>query len=247
MTAFDPGAPDAVPVRGVVLDLDGTLVDTLADVTAALTGAFEEAGLPAVDPALAARGMGHGAYDLVLTAMQEVAPGRAADEAFVRDVHDRYRARYAAAPAALSTPYADAADVLPALRRAGIRVGICTNKSTALSTEVLRAVGLDEVVEVVLGRDSVQHPKPDPRHLLDVLDRLGLRPEETVYVGDNPVDVVVGAGAGVRYRHVAWGEPVDPDVVRIERFADLARDLDVPGLAVPELHDATPTTPAKEH
>lgn len=229
-------------VRGVVLDLDGTLVDTIADVAAALSGAFEAAGLPGVGPEQVLPAMGHGSVDLVRSVLGGVRDGRDegadgdgdgagagdgdagggdGDDLLVQAVHADYQARYAARPAALSTIFADGAEALAALRSAGLRVGICTNKSTRLAHAVLEAVGLDATVEVVVGRDAVPHPKPDPRHLLAVLDQLGLAPEEAVYVGDNPVDVVVGQGAGVEYRHVAWGEPVDASVVRLERFGEL--------------------------
>lgn len=213
--------PSAGSVRGVVLDLDGTLVDTIADVAAALSGAFGAVGLPAVGPEQVLPAMGHGAVDLVRSVLRGVDPARADDDAFVQAVHADYQERYAARPAELSEVFADGTAALHALREAGLRVGICTNKSTRLAHAVLEAVGLSQVVEVVVGRDAVEHPKPDPRHLLEVLDQLGLAPEETVYVGDNPVDVVVGTGAGVTYRHVAWGEPVDSSVVRLERFGDL--------------------------
>ncbi|MGO1561900.1 Phosphoglycolate phosphatase [Actinomycetales bacterium JB111] len=219
--------PIALPrVRGVVLDLDGTLVDTIDDVAAALTGALEAVGLPAVGAADVAPAMGHGSVDLVRSVLRGLDPGRAEDDEAIAAIHDDYRARYAARPAELSTVFADGASALPALRRAGVRVGVCTNKSTDLANAVLTSVGLDDAVEVVLGRDSVPHPKPDPRHLLEVLDRLDLAPEDTVYVGDNPVDVAVGQGAGVTYRHVAWGEPVDPAVPRLARFGDLVPDAD---------------------
>ena len=75
-----------------------------------------------------------------------------------------------------------------------------------------------------------QHREPaarelydNARHLLETVAQLGARPEDALYVGDNPVDVAVARAAGVRYRHVAWGVPVD-DVVALERFADLLEE-----------------------
>jgi phosphoglycolate phosphatase len=132
-----------------------------------------------------------------------------------------YLDAYAADPAPHTRVHADAGTALPALRDAGIVIGICTNKNTGLTRQVLRAVDLDEIVSVVLGRDDTAHPKPDPRHLLETVMELGLAPEDVVYVGDNPVDVAVARGAEVCYRHVAWGVPVDEDVPRLERFAEL--------------------------
>jgi phosphoglycolate phosphatase len=206
---------------GIVFDLDGTLVDSLADITHAMNGAFAELSLPAVTEEQVRPALGHGAMELVREAVRAVAPDRV-DDAFVTEARRVYLEVYAADPAPYTRLFADAGTALPALHDAGIALGICTNKTTELAWQVLRAVGLDGVMTVVRGRDATQHPKPDPRHLLETAAELGLSADEIVYVGDNPVDVAVARDAGVRYRHVAWGEPVADDVERLERFAELA-------------------------
>jgi phosphoglycolate phosphatase len=206
--------------RGVVFDLDGTLVDSLADIAHAMNRAFADLGLPPVAEAQVGPAMGHGALELVRECVLAVAPERA-DDAFVAAVCRAYLEAYAADPAPHTRLYADADTALPALHEAGVALGICTNKGTDLAWQVLRAVGLDGVMAAVRGRDATEHPKPDPRHLLETVAELGLSPGDVVYVGDNPVDVAVGRAAGVEYRHVAWGEPAPDDVVRLERFAEL--------------------------
>lgn len=223
---MNPTESDA-PVRAVVFDLDGTLVDSAADIAAALSDVFEAAGLPRVSTTAVEDALGYGAFKLVRTVLATVDPDAAADKARVHGLLDRYLARYATDPARFSTVYADGVEAVTRLHEAGIRLGVCTNKDTGLSEAVLSAVGLDGVIDVVLGRDSAQHPKPDPRHLLEVLDRLGVDPREAVYVGDNPIDVAVARGAGTRYRHVAWGVDVTDEVVPLHRFGDLF-DLLVP-------------------
>jgi phosphoglycolate phosphatase len=207
-------------VRGIVFDLDGTLVDSLADITHAMNRAFAELSLPPVTEEQVRPALGHGALELVRESVRAVAPDRT-DDAFVTAVCRVYMDAYADDPTPYTRLYADAGTALPALRDAGIALGICTNKTTGLAWEVLRAVGLDGVLTAVRGRDATEHPKPDPRHLLETVAELGLSAAEVVYVGDNPVDVAVGRDAGVGYRHVAWGEPVPEDVARVERFAEL--------------------------
>jgi phosphoglycolate phosphatase len=207
-------------VRGIVFDLDGTLVDSLADITHAMNRAFAEVSLPPVAAEQVRPALGHGALELVAESVRAVAADRA-DDAFVKEVCRVYLEMYADDPTPYTRLFADAGTALPALHAAGIALGICTNKRTDLSWQVLRAVGLDEVLTAVRGRDATEHPKPDPRHLLETAAELGLSATEIVYVGDNPVDVAVGRDAGVRYRHVAWGEPVPEDVERLERFAEL--------------------------
>lgn len=212
----DGGAPHGGPVvttsarpRAVVLDLDGTLVDSLADVAAALDVALEQAGMPPADVDRVAAALGHGAAALV-----EQVTG-SDDPALL----DAYLAAYAEHPAERSRPFVDAVQALAALQDAGVRIGVCTNKSTALSHTVLEATGLAEHVDVVLGRDAVPHPKPDARHLEAVVAALGddLTLDDVTYVGDTSVDVDLAHAAGVRYLHVAWGSPV-ADVPTIDTF-----------------------------
>ena len=214
---MSPGAPS---VRGIVFDLDGTLVDTLADITHAMNRAFAELSLPPVTEEQVRPALGHGALELVRDSVRAVAPDRT-DDAFVTEVCRVYLEAYEADPAPYTRLFADAETALPALHEAGIALGICTNKTTDLSWQVVRAVGLDGVLTAVRGRDATEYPKPDRRHLLETVAELGLSAPEIVYVGDNPVDLEVARAADVRYRHVAWGEPVPDDVARIERFAEL--------------------------
>ena len=159
--------------RGVVFDLDGTLVDSVADIAQAMNVAFAERSLPAVAPAQVRAALGLGSLELVRRCVRAVAGDRAGDDALVGAVHDRYQAAYAADPAPNTRLYADAGDALPALHAAGVALGICTNKTTDVSRLVLRAVGLDGVIDALRGYDATRHPKPDPRHLLETIAELG--------------------------------------------------------------------------
>jgi phosphoglycolate phosphatase len=210
--------------RAVVFDLDGTLVESVADITHAMNAAFAGASLPPVSEAQVEPALGHGALELVRACVRTVAGPRADDDAFVETMRRAYLDAYAADPAPFTRVHADAAVALPALREAGILLGVCTNKDTALSWQVLRAVGLAPLIAAVRGRDATAHPKPDPRHLLETVAELGARPQDVVYVGDNPVDVAVARAADVRYRHVAWGVRVAADVPVLERFGDLKEE-----------------------
>lgn len=211
----------AETLRAAVFDLDGTLVDSLADVTAALDVALADAGMPAADVDRVADALGHGAAALVTSVTGSDDPALLAS----------YLAAYAARPAERSRPFADAVAALAALRSAGVRVGVCTNKSTELSHAVLEATGLAEHVDVVLGRDAVAHPKPDARHLAAVVDELAgddaIALDHVVYVGDTSVDVALARAAGVRYLHVAWGASV-PDVPTIDSFHALLEPQEEP-------------------
>jgi phosphoglycolate phosphatase len=211
-------------MTGVVFDLDGTLVDSLPDVTSAINRAFRTAGLPPVTVEQVEPAMGHGARQLVAAAAGAAAPDAPLAATDLDEVCASYQREYAEVPAAQTAPFADAVDAVRSLHERGVRVGICTNKTTDLARQVLAAVGLADYVTSVIGRDGSSNPKPDPRHLLDVVASLGLEPGEVVYVGDNPIDVAVARGAGIAYRHVAWGVPVD-GVQVLHHFADLVELL----------------------
>ena len=135
-----------------------------------------------------------------------------------------YLAHYRARPCVDSTLFADADTALPALRQAGIALGICTNKPEALAVLVLRELGILSMMDVVVGADTTRARKPDPLPLLHALEALGVAAGEALYVGDTPIDWQCAAAAGVSCRMVGWGNGavVDyPASVRLQRFAEL--------------------------
>ncbi|MGK9233275.1 HAD-IA family hydrolase [Inquilinus limosus] len=187
--------------RAVVFDLDGTLVDSVADVAAALAPLFREAGIHPLSEDEVRGLMGHGAPGLVRGALRlrGCDPGRAVW------MTRRFLDHYAAAPAARTTAYPGAVEAVAALTEAGIPVGVCTNKAAWTARSVLRALGFAPHVGALVGGDSGHGMKPDPEPLLACIAALGARPEDTVYVGDHPVDIATARAAGVRVLAVPFG------------------------------------------
>jgi phosphoglycolate phosphatase len=187
--------------RFIVFDLDGTLVDSLPDIAAALNGALAEIGARPL-PLETVRGMvGDGSPVLVGRALAAhgIAPDRLADR------HARYEALYEAAPVARTIVYPGVRETLATLAAAGMRMGVCTNKLQSATLAVLHALGLAAYFAAVLGGDAVPARKPDPRHLLAVLAVLGGRPEDSVMVGDNENDIAAARGAGARSILMRYG------------------------------------------
>ena len=206
----------------IVFDLDGTLVDSAPDIAAGINHMLAEHGLGPLAVRDVERLTGEGASVLVARVLEQV--GVTADETRVARDTASYLAHYRARPCVDSTLFADAGTVIPALRRAGIRLGVCTNKPEALAIEVLRALGLLDAMEVVVGADTTPARKPDPLPLLHTLRVLGVAPSDAVYVGDTAIDLACAQAAGVPCRLVNWGNGIALDVpraVRLERFADL--------------------------
>jgi len=202
-------------VKAVVFDLDGTLVDSTLDIATAVNTTLAEDGLGPLPPEQIGSFTGFGAGELIRRAFA-AAGGAAADGATAR-----YLAHYEEHPADRTTVFRDAGEALPALRERGLKIAVCTNKETELSRTVLRALGLEDAVDAIVGADSVPRIKPDPAHVLAALEAVGAAPSEAVYVGDSDVDADAAAAAGVRCLLVEWGSARAPGPERIGRFSDL--------------------------
>ncbi len=180
------------PRRILVFDLDGTLVDSAPDIAAAVNALFAELDLPALEVPHIRRMIGDGAPVLLERALLHVrAEHRAAD------LMVRFSAHYGENAVKLSTLYPAVAETLTALRAAGCRLGVCTNKPLAATRLVLAAFGLDSLIEAVIGGDSLPQRKPAPEPLLAVIETLGGGPEDAVMIGDSAVDLACAAAAGV--------------------------------------------------
>lgn len=204
-------------IRHVILDLDGTLVDSHAEITGIVDAMRAERGAGPVDPTDSRRHMSLGGGHLVATLMGEHCGDPAADLA-------DFRRRYAAAPTPVSALYPGVADGLAALRAAGLTLALCSNKPQPLCEAVLRDTGLADLFTVVVGGHAQRRAKPAPDMLAAVLDALGATAAECVYVGDSEVDHATAQALGVPFRFVGYGYASPGwryDGDRYDRFADL--------------------------
>jgi phosphoglycolate phosphatase len=210
----------------LIFDLDGTLVDSLPDLHAALNATLREIGKPPLSHK-AVRGMiGDG------TAML-VARGLAASDApaeLEAECLQRFLALYEADPVSRTRPYPGVPEVLAALAADGHRLGICTNKPQTATLAVLRGLGLDGFFSAILGGDALSVRKPDPGHLLGAIAALSARPDECVMIGDSENDVAVAKAAGVPVILMRYGyargplDQLDADL-QIDAFAALPAAL----------------------
>jgi phosphoglycolate phosphatase len=206
--------------KALVFDLDGTLVDSLDDLAAALAAMLGEIGAPAL-PRDKVRGMiGDGTRALVARALAASnLPATLLDER-----HARFLALYEAAPAALSLPYPGVVETLHAFREEGRRLAVCTNKPQRATLAVLRGTGLDGFFATVVGGDVLAAKKPDPAHLLAALAGIGATPRDAIMVGDNEHDVAMAKAAGVPVILVRYGYHRVP-------LATLAADIQIDAFA----------------
>lgn len=189
--------------RAIIFDLDGTLIDSGPDIAIAVNKMLVEIGKPTLPVESIERFIGNGASMLITHVLEEV--GAPADKASVKTCTDLYLANYHQTPVVRTRFFEDVVDDLKQLHKAGLQLGICTNKSHALTLSVLEKLGIDQLFQVVVGADIVAQHKPDAGHLLAVINALGLRVDEVVYVGDTEVDAQCALNANVPFFVVSWG------------------------------------------
>jgi pyrophosphatase PpaX len=189
------GGPAARPIA-VLLDLDGTLVDTVPFILASVRHAFEGYGrCPTVAEWIAGIG----------TPLREQLATFARAPADVQPLFDRYRAFWLEHHDRLTRLFPGAGEAVRTIRAAGHPLGIITAKIEAGAERTLRHVGLRELVDVVVAADTVARSKPDPLPVHHALERLGRTPAEAVMIGDSNHDLAAGRGAGTVTAGVLWG------------------------------------------
>lgn len=185
--------------RTLLLDLDGTLVDTVPDLESALNRLMEGRGLADFSTAEVTAMVGDGVAALVAKAF--AARGGAPDATAVGDFITDYEAHVAVE----SRLYPGVADTLEALAEQGWRLAVCTNKPERAARSLLDATGLANLVQAVGGGDSFPARKPDPAHLLGTLALVGGIVQKTVMLGDHHNDILAAHAAGIPSIFAAWG------------------------------------------
>ena len=215
-----------VAARVLVLDLDGTLVDTVPDLAAALNRLMAARDLPLFDYPSTAAMVGDGVAKLVERAF--AARGRTPDATAIAE----FSADYAAHAAVESCLFPGVGTVLRDLVAEGWRLAVCTNKPEGAARTLLDALGLSPLLHAVGGGDSFPVRKPDPAHLLATLTAAGGEPNRSVMAGDHANDVQAALGAGLPCIFAAWGYG-PPAMARgavatagtVAEMADIARRL----------------------
>lgn len=187
--------------RAAIFDLDGTLIDSLPDMTAAINKTLADHDLAPLTQAQIAPMVGDGASTLVTRAF--AAHGLAAPP--VEPVLQQFLAHYEPHAADLTKPWPGVIETLEYLRAKGLILAVCTNKPTKATHEILTALGLDHFFAVVVGGDDTPALKPNPAHVHAVLDRLGVHHEEAVMIGDSINDVLAAKGANVPVVVLSFG------------------------------------------
>lgn len=184
-------------IRTVLFDLDGTLLDSVDLIVDSYHHTFAAHSLPPMTRDEILAGIGTPLYS-VFGRMTDDAATVASWVATYREynlTHHDTRAR----------AYPGTVEMVRRIKAAGHRLGLVTSKNRGGAQRGLTLMGLDGVMEVIIGADDVVKPKPDPEPVLLALERLGESADSTIFVGDSHHDIYSGRAAGVLTAGVTWG------------------------------------------
>lgn len=211
-------------LRTVVFDLDGTLVDTSADLLAAANAVLEKPVL-GLDDRLTAF---HGARAMLRLGFTRLEQDW--DEGDIDAAYPLLLEAYRGAIAVESRLYPGAMAAVEDLKRAGFAVSICTNKPEGLADLLLRALGVRDAFGALVGADTLPVRKPDPAPYRAAVERAGGIVSRSMLIGDTETDAKTGVAAGVPVALVTFG-PDGAGVARFQPAALLDRFEDLPDLA----------------
>jgi len=229
------------PLEAVLFDLDGTLLDTAADISLALNRMLAEYGWAPTAQSEVRRMIGRGSPMLIQRAA--TAQGRTLDEAAQTAMVERFFHHYGSLQESNefgALPYPGVSKSLKELHGAGLRTAVVTNKQERFASGLLQRLDLCAWVDLVVGGDSCERRKPDPQPLLFACEHLNVPACRTLMVGDSISDVQAARGAGIPIVCVPYGynEGRDPRELPCDALIESLAEL--PGL----LFSGAPTTGA---
>jgi phosphoglycolate phosphatase len=218
----------SIQVKAVLLDLDGTLLDTVLDLHAAADGMLADLGRPPVAIEEIRAYVGRGIPNLV----KRVLAGKleAADDPTPppEDALASFKKHYAEVNGRAARPFPGVMAGLVTLKAMGLPLGVITNKAGAFTTVLLERTGVAPFMDVVVAGDQLPKPKPDPMPVVWACGRLGVSPADTLLIGDSVHDFKAGKSAGCKVFLVPYGYNEGQDVrgldcdAIVETIADAA-------------------------
>ena len=185
----------------VIFDLDGTLLDTIADLAESANHALKQLGYPTRDVETIRTFVGNGVNKLLFRAL----PDEEKNEENMMRMRTHFVPYYDAHNADLSAPYPGIVALLEELQAKGLRMAVASNKYQEATVKLVKHYfPMIDFVEILGQREGI-NVKPDPTIVFDILQKAGVSKEETLYVGDSGVDMQTAINAGVDAVGVTWG------------------------------------------
>ena len=185
--------------KAVLFDMDGTVLDTLRDLTNAVNHILDEYGMPRRSPREVASFLGNGAATLL---RKSVPPDTTEDQ--LAEMLSVYQPWYDSHCAICTAPYPGILALMQSLRAAGVKQAVISNKQDS-AVKRLAAEHFPGLLETAVGESATVRRKPNPDAVLAALREMALSPEDAVYVGDTEVDLRTAENAGLACAVVGWG------------------------------------------
>jgi phosphoglycolate phosphatase len=198
--------PDQAP-KLIMLDLDGTLVDSVPDLTVAVDQMLEAVGKPEAGDAKIRTWVGNGAHALVARALSDSMdyPAGLQDTTEYHKAYQLFLHYYEASNGVTACTYPGVKEALARWRQKGIKLAVVTNKPMQFTTPLIEGVGIAHLFDFVSGGDSLPRRKPEPDQLLDIMAKAGVSAAESLMVGDSSNDIDAAHAAGVAALAVPYG------------------------------------------
>ena len=214
-----PAPAAALELDAVMVDLDGTMVNTLGDFAEALNRMLADLQLPAIKPQIIENMVGKGSEHLIRSVLAHV---EAPDiDALYPRAWQRYEHHYLAINGQFADVYPGVAEGLQALQSLGLRMACLTNKPLSFAQPLLAAKALDGFFDCVFGGDSFPRKKPDPMPLVETCKALGSEPARTLMVGDSSNDAQAAHAAGCPVVLMTYGYNHGQPITAVEARAHL--------------------------
>lgn len=185
----------------VIFDLDGTLLDTLADISGAANAVLAEFGAPTHPPAAYRQFIGDG----VATLFQRALPASASDPDLNARCVAGFQTAYGRGWANQSAPYGGINELLDTLEQHGVKLAVLSNKPHEFTQLVMRHFFPNSPFHPILGQRAEVPKKPDPAGVHEILQTLAIPADECCYLGDSSVDMETARRAGVLAVGATWG------------------------------------------
>ena len=198
-------------IKAAIIDLDGTMVDTMGDFVVAVNSMLHDLGYPPVDRSVVTVRVGKGSENLVKSVLNHAesqlirVQGAPANIATFECALDLYQQHYRVINGQHAQVYAGVIDGLAVLQNSGLKLACLTNKPVGFAAELLRLKGLDGFFSKVFGGDSFAAKKPDALPVLETCKALGTPPAHTLMVGDSSNDAHAARAAGCPILLVTYG------------------------------------------
>lgn len=203
-TSPQPALQPLRGIRGVIIDLDGTMLDTAQDLHETVNRVRRDLQLPPIDKSKVISFVGKGAENLVRSALRADWNEQQVEQRFV-EAMQAFNRHYHDINGDHATAYPEVHEGLQAMRAKGLRLACVTNKPLAFTLPLMKKTGLHDYFEIIYGGESFAKKKPDPMPLLQVCEDFALRPEEVVAIGDSVNDTQAARAAGCHVLSVPYG------------------------------------------